>query len=112
MIFEIRNYHFEPKRLDEYKAWAREHALPYLRQNLDLVGFWANAADEPEVLGVPTDSLGTANITWIIRWDDLEQRNRRWGEVFTSEQWGQIFSRVPGGLDSYLRRESKFAEAL
>jgi len=28
MIYEIRNYHFDPQRFDEYKAWAKEKALP------------------------------------------------------------------------------------
>ena len=112
MIYEIRNYHFEPSRFEEYKTWAKEQALPFLRKELELVGFWTKTPDPVEVLGVQTDDLGSANITWIIRWKDMEQRNQRMGEVFTSDAWAQIFKSVPGGLDSYLRRESRFAEEL
>lgn len=39
---------------------------------------------------------------------ELLDAYREWA----SEAWVEIFSKVPGGLDSYLRRESKFAEAL
>ena len=112
MIHEIRNYHFRPDRFDAYKAWAKERALPYLASQLDLVGFWVNTADAPEVHGEPLDSLGSANITWVIRWRDLEQRNKELPAVLATPEWGEIFSHVPGGLDSYLRRESKFTEAL
>ena len=56
MIYEIRNYHFNPARLEEYKTWAKEKALPFLDRELDLVGFWANAGDS-EVLGEPMDEL-------------------------------------------------------
>ena len=112
MLFEIRNYHFRPELLDAYREWASEHAVPFLKKELDVVGFWINSEDEPEVLGEPHDELGTANVTWVLRWNDLAQRNETMARVFASEAWVEIFSKVPGGLDSYLRRESKFAEAL
>ena len=111
MVYEIRSYHFEPTRLAEYKKWAHELAVPYLEEQLDLVGFWTNRDEEPEVLGEPHDSLGTANVTWIIRWEDLDQRDPRMREVFVCDAWREIFAKVPGGRASYLRRESKFAEA-
>jgi hypothetical protein len=28
-MFEIRNYHFDPARFDEYKKWAETLAVPY-----------------------------------------------------------------------------------
>ncbi len=111
-MYEIRNYHFAPERIADYRAWAKDHALPYLNRELDLVGFWVNTDIEPEVLGVQTDELGTANITWIIRWQDTAERERRMAEVFSTDEWQAIFEHVPGGLGSYLRRESKIAESL
>jgi hypothetical protein len=32
--------------------------------------------------------------------------------LFASPEWEDIFSRVPGGLASYLRIETRFADAL
>ena len=112
MIFEIRNYHFEPSRFAAYKEWGEREAIPYLARELDLVGFWVNTEDAPEVRGLPHDEIGTANVTWIIRWRDLDQRNEVLPRVFATSEWQDIFSRVPGGLASYLRIEAKFAEAV
>ncbi len=112
MIFEIRNYHFNPALFESYKQWAKSEATPYLFSKLDIVGFWVNTSDEPEVRGQPQDDLGSANITWIIRWNDMEHRNRVLPDVLSSPEWQTIFTRVPGGRASYLRIESKFAESL
>ena len=113
MMYEIRDYTFDAKLFDEYKVWAREQAIPYLRQHLDIVGFWVNLDIEPEVQGEPLDALGTANITWIIRWEDKAQRDRVSPTVRGSaESWQKIFSQVPGGRQSYRRAVVRFTEAI
>jgi hypothetical protein len=112
MIYEIRNYHFRPDLFEPYKVWAKTEAMPYLGSQMDVLGFWVNSNDTPEVLAAPHDHLGTANVTWIIRWRDLAQRNEVWAQVFASPEWIDIFSRVPEGLASYLRIEAKFADSL
>jgi hypothetical protein len=75
MLFEIRNYYKDPAYQEAYKAWVQREALPYLAQRLDVVGFWVTTDDPPEIDGEPMDKLGAANVTWIIRWRDLAQRN-------------------------------------
>lgn len=110
MLYEIRNYHFKPERFEEYKAWAKDQALPFLSRELDLVGFWAG--DDNEVTGAAMDELGSANITWIIRWPDRKTRDEQMATVFTGPEWEKIFEGVPGGLPSYLRMEAKFTEDL
>src|SRR6266481_4850202 len=70
----------------------------------------ATYKDAPEVNGAPQDHLGTANVTWIIRWRDLAQRNEVLPRVLSSPVWQDIFSRVPEGPASYLRIEAKFAD--
>ena len=112
MIYEIRNYYFEPSRLEAYKAWARDKAMACLARNLNVIGFWANTATAPEVTGRPLDSLGSANITWIIGWNDLSKRKATLDTLFASPEWLEIFKDVPGGMASYLRIECKFAESL
>jgi hypothetical protein len=39
MLFEIRNYHFNPALFEAYKEWAKAEAIPYIAQQLDVVGF-------------------------------------------------------------------------
>jgi hypothetical protein len=112
VLFEIRQYHFNPDLFQAYKLWARTEAVPHLAKEIDVLGFWVNTADQPEVRGEPQDSLGSANVTWIVRWRDLAHRNEVLPGVLSSPAWKELFSRVPGGIDSYRRRESKFAESL
>ena len=111
MIYEIRNYHYEPSLMSEYRAWATDIALPYIREHLDLVGFWVNVDEPPEVNGEPQDDLGSATVTWIIRWDDIETRHSVMRGVFANDEWRSIMDRNPG-RENYHRTEAKFAEQL
>ncbi len=111
MIYEIRNYHYEPTLLEEYKEWAIKSALPYIREHLDVVGFWVNADEDSEVNGRPLDDLGSATVTWIIRWDDMAKRNEVMSAVFASDEWREIMNLNPG-RENYHRTEAKFALAL
>jgi hypothetical protein len=112
MIYEVRNYHFKPELLADYKAWAKDKAIPYLSGVVDVVGFWVNSDAPPEVGGAPLDALGSANVTWVIRWPDLASRNVGWPKATSGPEWEAVFAQVPGGGASYLRVEAKFAEAL
>jgi len=111
-VFEIRSYHFKPELLADYKAWVNSKALPYISRRVDVVGFWIASPDAPEVAGAPLDELGSANVTWVIRWPSIEDRHREIAAVFSGSEWDNIFSQVPGGEESYLRVESRFANAV
>lgn len=111
MIYEIRNYHYEPSVIEQYRAWAFGKALPYIRAHLDVVGFWVNVDEPPRIGGKPLDELGSATVTWIIRWDDMETRHRVMPEVFGSAKWREIMAENPG-QENYHRTEAKFAEEL
>ncbi len=111
MTYEIRNYHYEPKLMKEYREWASKRALPYIRENMDLVGFWVNVDEAPQIGGKPLDELGSATVTWIIRWEDMDQRNAVMGKVFGSSEWREIMKDNPG-QENYHRTEAKFAESL
>ncbi|MYD98472.1 MAG: hypothetical protein F4X98_13970 [Gammaproteobacteria bacterium] len=111
MIYEIRNYHYEPSVIEQYREWAIGKALPYIRAHLDVVGFWVNIDEPPQVGGMPLDELGSATVTWIIRWDDVETRQRVMPQVFGSAEWREIMAENPG-QENYHRTEAKFAEAL
>jgi len=80
---------------------------------MNIVGFWFKNDMPPEYDGsLPRDeNVVPANVTWIIRWKDREHRDKVW-EEFQSEEWQRILSTVPGGPESYLRTEAKFAEEI
>jgi hypothetical protein len=113
MLYEIRNYWFDPTLFEEYKKWSRELAFPYIKEKMDVVGFWFKNDMPPEHDGsLPWyEGVVPSNVTWVIRWQDREHRDKAWEELGTVE-WERIFSMVPGGSKSYLREEVKFAESL
>jgi hypothetical protein len=110
-MVEIRNYHFAPDRLDEYRHWAETRAVPHLRTKMEIIGFWV-ANDVPPIFGGSLADDGKsdpANVTWVIRWHDKAQRDRVWADLRSSAEWQAIEKMVPGGDTSYLRAEARFA---
>ena len=113
MLYEIRNYHYDPAYFEEYKKWAAEVGGPYFRKKWDVVGIWLKNDIPAEYGGsLPKDeSITPANMTWIIRWKNKEERDKAWAGLDPKEI-EQLFSTVPGGTKSYLRTEAKFTEAI
>ena len=111
MLYEIRNYHFDPNNWDAWKQWARAEAIPYLKANLDIVGFWFDNGETPEFGGQDPEprKYGAANVTWIIRWESMEQRNQARKDRKASEAWQKIWSTQPDP-NGYLHTEVRFAE--
>jgi hypothetical protein len=72
--------------MQEYKQWAAAWALPYIREHVDLVGFWVDTDETPQVRGKALDELGSATVTWIIRWDDMTKRNEVMGKVLRTPE--------------------------
>ena len=110
-MIEIRSYHYDPDKFEAYKKWAVEEAVPFLKANLDLVGFWLDNGTPAEVSGSrPMDmELGSANITWAIRWDSTEARQKGFDEVLGGDGWQAIWARHPDA-NGYLQMEARFTE--
>ena len=107
MIYEIRDYHYRKDLFEEYKAWAEE-AVPILKAKMDLVGFWIDAGIEPEVGGTkPMDSpIGYANVTWILRWESKEARDKLFPAAIASDEWKAVWAKHPdaNGYEQMLSR--------
>lgn len=112
MIYEIRDYHYRPDIFDEYKAWAEE-AVPVLKANMDIVGFWIDRGIAPEIRGSqPMDSpLGSANVTWIIRWDSKEQRDQDMPKALSTQAWKDVWAKHPDA-NGYLQMSGRFMEEM
>ena len=110
-MVEIRSYHYDPAKFDAYKQWALDEAVPFLKANLNIVGFWLDNGTPPEVAGSnpAPQPIGSANVTWIIEWDSKEARDAGHKEVFGGAGWQDIWSRHPDA-DGYLQMEARFAE--
>lgn len=110
-MFEIRSYHYDPAKFDLYKKWAVDEAAPWLKANLDVVGFWLDSGDAPELTGSDPQvhPHGVANVTWIIRWDSKTVRDEEFAKTFGSEGWQAIWANHPDA-DGYLQMEARFTE--
>jgi hypothetical protein len=111
MIYEIRNYHYDPGKIDAYKRWAADHALPYLREHLDIVGFWLDSGIETEFAGSAPFGVPSANVTWIIRWTSIDERTQVHARVFGGDDWQAIKEHHPDA-NGYIQIEAKFAEEI
>ena len=109
-MYEIRNYQYDPSQFDAYKKWVVDEALPFIKANTDLVGFWMDNVEPPEISGSDhmNLNLGSANVTWVIRWDSMEARNRFQVEVFDAEDWQKIWANHPDP-NGYIHMEVRFA---
>jgi hypothetical protein len=112
MIFEIRDYHYRPDIFDAYRVWAEE-AVPVLRSKMDILGFWIDDGTPPEISGTrPIDSpIGSANVTWIIRWESRAAREAGFKAAIESDEWKAVWSRHPDP-NGYLQMSARFMTAM
>jgi len=113
VLYEIRDYHYRPDLIEAYKKWALG-ATVVLRRNLDVVGFWVDEGEhKPEITGsTPIDSpIGSANVTWIIRWDSKAARDAAMKTVFSAPDWQAVWARHPDP-NGYRQISARFMTAL
>ena len=111
-IVEIRDYTIEPEWFPAYRDWARVHAAPWLKANLDVIDFWVDVGLEPEVTGsAPAVSPhGQPNVCWIIRWPSRTKRDDGYRAVFDSPGWREIWAKHPNPA-AYLHTNVRFMRA-
>ena len=110
-LFEIRDYHYDGD-LGPYRLWWEE-GLPLLRaKGFDVVGLWYDSGIEPGIGGEdPMDlRLGSANVTWIIRWTGYDERVSTWDSLREDSDWLELADRHPGWAN-YLHMSVRFMEA-
>lgn len=109
-LYEIRDYHYQRDRMDAYRTWT-EQALAVLQPKMDVVGWWIDAGEEPRIMGSEPMDLphGSANVTWMIRWDSIEQREERWDALWEEQDWLDVWEKHPG-FDGYLHMSVRFMD--
>lgn len=107
-LWEFRDYHYRRDLWDQYREWSVE-AMRILNDRLDVVGFWFDSGDEPWIGGSSPMELphGSANVTWIIRWDDMAHRERDWAGLWRDEEWLTHWAAHPDS-DGYLHQSARF----
>ena len=113
MIYEIRNYYYEPTQIAAYKVWAKTKAMALSETQ----------SQRPRVLGQHRSAAGghrapDGRARVVEHHVDhrlgrhLRKRKATLDRVFATPEWQKIFADVPGGIASYLRIECKFTESL
>ncbi|MBM4417976.1 MAG: NIPSNAP family protein [Chloroflexi bacterium] len=76
MIYELRVYICAPGRIAALHNRFRTVTTRKFREHgIDVVGYW-------------TDRYGESNrLTYIVRWQDEDERNRKWGAFATDPEW-------------------------
>ena len=113
MIYEIRDYHYRPDIFDAYRAWAEE-AVAVLKSKMDVVGFWIDTGEfEPGVAGSNPQKTenGWANVTWIIRWESREVREKEFNAAIESDEWKAVWAKHPDA-NGYRQMVWRFMEAM
>ncbi len=84
-----------------------------LRKELDVIGFWIDEGEFEEIEGTdPINSpIGSANVTWIIRWEDKATRDARMEEVFSGEEWQTLWAHHPDP-NGYLQSSARFMKQM
>ena len=111
-IYEIRDYTIDSEWFEAYKVWAKDLAAPWLKENLEVIDFWMDEGELPEVSGSnPVVSPnGQPNVTWIIKWDSREIREKEFTKRMSSDEWKEIWSKHPNE-NAYLHLNVRFMTA-
>ena len=111
-IYEIRDYTIESEWFDAYKEWAKDIAAPWLKENFEVIDFWMDEGEPPEVSGSNpiVSANGQPNVTWIIKWNSRETREREFPLTMSSDEWKEIWAKHPNE-NAYLHLNVRFMEA-
>lgn len=106
-----RDYHFDGD-WDAYKKWWDE-GREVLSKRMDIVGVWFDSGIPARISGADPMPLpyGSANVTWVIRWDDLAQRDVVWHALQDDPVWVSCAERHPG-FEGYKNMSVRFLEDL
>lgn len=109
-LVELRDYHFRRESWEEYRMWAND-AMEILRDHFDVVGFWFDVGIQSEISGSnPMElPLGSANVTWMLRWDSMKDREAGWDALWRNEAWMEHWANHPDS-DGYLHVSARFLE--
>lgn len=112
-MYEIRNYWIDPEHFEEWMNWFKTYTAPFFRKIMDIVAIYPSN-DVPHAYSGfnPREDVTPANLTWILRWDSKEQRDKAWMGLRDNEEWQGILAERPGGAEYLKMIEAKFVDSI
>ncbi len=95
MIYELRTYEMVPELFEEYLDRADRLLLPIIKEKIGfrLIGFWRAVSETGGSLPSGEERQIPAQVVWMIAWEDLDERARKWAELHADEGWLQVVDR-------------------
>ena len=113
-INEIRDYTMEKDWFPQYVVWFEESFLPYLAsRNVNVVSASVGTDIPEEVKGSApsTPKNGFANISYVVQFKNMEERNSFWRNIGSDAAFRKIWGIHPNPY-SYLQTTSRFFRAV
>lgn len=84
MIYELRIYRAVPGRLPALIARFRDDTVRiWEKHGIRQAGFWTTVVGE-----------SNQNLTYLLAWDSLAEREKRWGAFLTDPEWAATVART------------------
>lgn len=92
MIYELRTYEMVPELFEEYLDRADRLLLPIIKEKIGfrLIGFWRAVSESGGSLPRGEERQIPAQVVWMIAWEDLDERTRKWAELNADEDFARV----------------------
>ena len=109
MVYEIRDYTIEKEWLEQYVKWVKEFFLPYAKNKINIIDFWAYDGIEAEVEGknLVVSPNWQPNITLIAKYNNKQERDDFFASLETDLEWEKVWSNHPNP-DAYIYKNARF----
>ncbi len=89
MIYELRRYDIKPENWDGYRTWCEDFAFPLFHDQFHFptVGFFEVVPLEGREMDAYNATVG---VRWILAWESIEERDRRWVEVAAADTYTTV----------------------
>jgi len=109
MIYEKRDYTIEKDWLEQYVIFVKEFFLPYAKNKINIIDFWAYDGIDAEVEGKnPVVSQnGQPNISWVAKYNNNQERDDFFASLEIDLQWEKVLSNH-SNPDAYIYKNARF----
>ena len=110
MIYEIRDYTIEKEWFEQYVVWVKEFFLPYAKNKINIIDFWAHDGVDAEVESKNSfvSTIGQPNITWVAKYNNKQERDDFFfANLETDLEWEKVWSNHPNP-DAYIYKNARF----
>ncbi len=113
MIYEIRDYTIEKEWFEQYVVWVKDFFLPYAKNKINIIDFWAYDGVEAEVEGKnPVVSTNwQPKITLVAKYNNKQDREYFFASLENDPDWDKVWSNHPNP-NAYIHENARFFSSI